>query len=54
MCGRVEFELDGEIPNPYQCHCSLCRKVSGSSVNAALIIAAGQFHCIAGEASIAE
>ena len=38
LCGEVEFELVGEVPDLYQCHCSLCRRVSGSSANAALII----------------
>ena len=25
LCGGVRFTLSGEIPNLYQCHCSLCR-----------------------------
>ena len=52
FCGKVEFELEGTIPNMYQCHCSLCRKVSGSSANAALIIDAAQFKWINGEGEI--
>ncbi len=43
LCGVIEFELSGDIPNLYQCHCSLCRKVTGSSANAAFRIAADQF-----------
>lgn len=35
LCGEVRFTLSGKIPNLYQCHCSLCRKVTGSSANAA-------------------
>lgn len=38
LCGAVEFELRGRLPRLYQCHCSLCRRVSGSSANAALIV----------------
>lgn len=49
LCGQVAFELRGEIPALYQCHCSLCRKVSGSSANAALVIDATQFSWIRGE-----
>jgi len=52
LCGEVEFELSGAIPNMYQCHCSLCRKVSGSSANAALIIDAVQFRWIRGQGEI--
>lgn len=54
LCGAVEFELSGEIPNLYQCHCSLCRKVTGSSANAALRIAAAQFSWIRGSERISE
>jgi len=54
LCGAVEFKLSGEIPNLYQCHCSLCRKVTGSSANAALRIAAVQFSWIQGRERISE
>jgi hypothetical protein len=54
LCGAVEFELSGEIPNLYQCHCSLCRKVTGSSANAALRIATAQFSWIRGRERISE
>ena len=54
LCGAVEFELDGEIPNLYQCHCSLCRKVTGSSANAAFRIGADQFNWIRGEQLISD
>lgn len=43
LCGAVSFELSGELPPIYQCHCSLCRKVSGSSSNSALIVKASNF-----------
>jgi len=52
FCGEVEFELSGAIPKLYQCHCSLCRKVSGSSANAALIIDVAQFRWMHGEGEI--
>ncbi len=54
LCGRVEFELIGSIPRLYQCHCSLCRKVSGSSANAALVIDAAQFRWLGGEEEISQ
>lgn len=52
LCAAVEFELDTPVPNLYQCHCSLCRRVSGSASNSALIIPAAQFHWIKGAQSI--
>ncbi len=49
LCGGVRFSLSGELPNLYQCHCSLCRKVSGSSSNSALKINRDQLRWDAGE-----
>ncbi|TOP03723.1 aldehyde-activating protein, partial [Vibrio parahaemolyticus] len=49
MCGEVSFELSGELPPIYQCHCSLCRKISGSSSNSALIVKASSFKWRSGE-----
>lgn len=54
LCGAVNFELKGAIPNLYQCHCSLCRRATGSSANAALRIEAGQFAWIDGADQITE
>ncbi|WP_406849334.1 GFA family protein [Vibrio vulnificus] len=52
LCGEVSFELSGELPPIYQCHCSLCRKVSGSSSNSALIVEASNFKWCSGEHQI--
>ncbi len=38
LCGGIRFEICGKVPRLYQCHCSLCRRVTGSSANAALIV----------------
>jgi hypothetical protein len=54
LCGAIEFELNGDVPNLYQCHCSLCRKVTGSAANAAFRIAADQFAWISGSDQIRE
>ncbi len=52
LCGGVRFEIGGEIPRLYQCHCSLCRRVSGSAANAAMIVGHEQLEWVAGEALI--
>lgn len=54
LCGEVEFELRQPVPNLYQCHCSLCRRVTGSSANAALRIPAARFAWLTGREQIAE
>ena len=29
LCGAVRFEVEGELPGPDACHCSMCRRQSG-------------------------
>ncbi|SBS38367.1 Glutathione-dependent formaldehyde-activating enzyme [Marinomonas spartinae] len=43
LCGAVEFTVSGALSKLYQCHCSLCRRVSGSSSNAAMIVPMAHF-----------
>ncbi|MCB1666437.1 MAG: GFA family protein [Pseudomonadales bacterium] len=31
LCGEVRFEIDGDFQNFYLCHCSRCRKDTGSA-----------------------
>lgn len=31
LCGSIQFELKGGVVDPIYCHCSLCRKASGSA-----------------------
>ena len=34
QCGAVRYRIDGELIDASYCHCSMCRKVSGSPVTA--------------------
>jgi len=52
LCGEVQFEIAGEIPNLYQCHCSLCRKVTGSSANAATFVDQENYKWLSGQDNI--
>ncbi|MEJ1990202.1 MAG: GFA family protein, partial [Maritimibacter sp.] len=29
LCGAVQIEVEGDLPAPDACHCSICRKISG-------------------------
>ena len=31
LCGSIQFESDGGVTDIIHCHCSLCRKASGSA-----------------------
>ena len=48
LCGDVQFfsEIRTDPFKIYQCHCSLCKKQSGSSSNSATIIEATHFKWI--------
>lgn len=53
LCGRIAFEISGPLPKIYQCHCSLCRKQSGTASNAGMLVANEHFHWLKGEGDIA-
>ncbi|MXS85684.1 GFA family protein [Nitrosomonas sp. HPC101] len=52
LCGVVTFEVSGTVPKLYQCHCSLCRKQSGSTSNTATIVQTENFRWLSGESLI--
>lgn len=52
LCNAVQFEITGDVPNLYQCHCSLCRKQGGTSSNAATLIHKNKFSWLSGEGKI--
>lgn len=52
LCGHVEFAINGDVPDFYQCHCSLCRKLSGSASDTATFLNKAQFSWIRGEESV--
>jgi hypothetical protein len=49
LCGQVAFEIDCENLKLYQCHCSLCRKQSGSSSNTGAIVDNEHFRWLRGQ-----
>ncbi|MGH7874565.1 MAG: GFA family protein [Candidatus Binatia bacterium] len=48
LCGGVQYEIDGELGAVTNCHCSLCRKMSGSAFASGATIPATSFRFIAG------
>jgi len=52
LCGKVQFEILGPLPNLYRCHCSLCRKVTGASSNTATLVPAETFRWLSGKERI--
>ncbi|HET7308011.1 MAG TPA: GFA family protein [Gammaproteobacteria bacterium] len=49
LCGAVKYEIDGALGRTYYCHCSRCRKTSGSAFAANAVISPNQFRITEGE-----
>ena len=49
LCGALTYEVDGEYDGVWLCHCSNCRKASGGTGNAILVVMRENFRWITGE-----
>jgi len=49
LCGKVSYELTGNLGIFQYCHCSRCRKFTGSAHAANLLVAPDQFCWLSGE-----
>ena len=49
LCGAVSFEITGKAGPVGQCHCSKCRKVSGTDGNAVFYTAYDSLRWVSGE-----
>jgi hypothetical protein len=49
LCGAVRYEINGNLGLFQYCHCSRCRKVTGSAFAANLLVSPKQFKWLAGE-----
>ena len=52
FCGEVVYEVSGNIGIFQYCHCSRCRKVTGSAHAANVFVAPDQFKWLKGEDSV--
>jgi hypothetical protein len=52
LCGKVRYEIDGVLGPVVMCHCSVCRRVSGSAFATNASIEAKAFRIVSGEKSI--
>lgn len=49
LCGARTYEIQGNIGGVWMCHCSQCRKMSGSNGISILIVPRDQFRWLKGE-----
>ncbi|GAB3255769.1 GFA family protein [Chitinimonas naiadis] len=52
LCGAVEYEIDSELGVITLCHCSRCRKASGSAFGAVMPVAAKDFRVVKGQGAL--
>lgn len=48
LCGAVEYEIQNFSGKIYQCHCTLCRKQSGSASNSGAVVSLDDFKWLKG------
>lgn len=53
LCGGVRYEISGEPLARYYCHCSQCRRASGSAFAANVLVRSDDFKLVDGEAVLA-
>ncbi|WP_196137220.1 GFA family protein [Aliikangiella sp. G2MR2-5] len=51
-CGQVAFEVDTSVSDVYYCHCSICRRATGTNGIPVIVIANEHFRWIQGEDKI--
>ena len=49
LCGGNRFEYSRAVTGVGMCHCSLCRKVSGTASNAVIVVPEPDFKWLCGE-----
>jgi hypothetical protein len=54
LCGRVQFEIRGEIGEFAYCHCTSCRRASGTAFAANAPVRAAHLRWLSGRDEIAE
>jgi hypothetical protein len=49
LCGKVSYEIKGGLHDAASCHCSMCRKATGSQSSSFALFSPGSFSWISGE-----
>lgn len=54
LCDGVKYEIDSELAAVTNCHCSLCRKMSGSAFASGATIPTSSFRFVTGQELLKE
>jgi catechol 2,3-dioxygenase-like lactoylglutathione lyase family enzyme len=48
-CGAIQFEVDGDLSGIFVCHCSICRRATGSNGIAVVVVANDELRWVRGQ-----
>jgi hypothetical protein len=54
LCGKVQFEVDGDLGETRLCYCELCRRANGSAFSANVRVPIEHHRLLAGRENIRE
>jgi hypothetical protein len=54
LCGKVRFEIHGELGETRLCYCTLCRRANGSAFSANVAVPVERYRLLAGHDHIRE
>ena len=54
LCGKVRYEIDGRLGPIIYCHCSMCRRATGSAFATNASVRISEFRIVAGAELITE
>jgi hypothetical protein len=49
LCGQIQYQINGELKDVLNCHCSMCRKAHGSAFRTRASIRSSKFSWLYGE-----
>jgi hypothetical protein len=49
LCRGIRYEIDGELADALNCHCSMCRKAHGAAFRSRARVRAADFRLVGGE-----
>ena len=52
-CGAIQFAIEADLSGVFVCHCSICRRFTGSNGIAVVLVSNDQFRWVRGQEHIA-
>lgn len=52
LCGRIRYEIDGDVTHASHCFCTMCQKQHGAASGSYANVASSAFRYVAGEEAV--